>query len=124
MNSNLLHTQSGRCYWCCVPLDFTQVEIDHLIPRSKGGSDDDNNLRAACRRCNNLKGMTLAMDFALFQLRAPLFIRTTIHGQRISTINPRHYVSNARAIWLKTAHAIESRKHNKITKNNGLGRLK
>jgi hypothetical protein len=28
-------------------------EIDHKIPRSRGGSDEDSNLRCACRCCNN-----------------------------------------------------------------------
>lgn len=28
------------------------MEVDHRVPKSKGGSDDDQNLVAACRECN------------------------------------------------------------------------
>lgn len=28
------------------------TEIDHIIPVSKGGTDDPTNLRAACKACN------------------------------------------------------------------------
>ena len=32
-----------------------RLEIDHLIPRSKGGSNDEENLWLSCRLCNNAK---------------------------------------------------------------------
>lgn len=31
------------------------LSIDHHVPRSKGGSDDDDNLFTACRMCNSKK---------------------------------------------------------------------
>ena len=33
-------------------LSANRFTIDHLVPRSLGGSDDINNLALACRRCN------------------------------------------------------------------------
>lgn len=30
--------------------------LDHVVPRSRGGSDDVSNLRLACRQCNVLRG--------------------------------------------------------------------
>lgn len=30
-------------------------EIDHIVPRAKGGRDEMDNLQALCRRCNQLK---------------------------------------------------------------------
>ncbi|MEE8390909.1 MAG: HNH endonuclease [Anaerolineae bacterium] len=44
-----------RCrvnYW---PLGMPLV-VDHILPRSLGGSDEPENLCAACYRCNEYKG--------------------------------------------------------------------
>ena len=39
------------------------LEIDHIIPKAKGGTDDESNLWLACRLCNNYKGtQTKAKD--------------------------------------------------------------
>ncbi|MEZ4623144.1 MAG: HNH endonuclease [Caldilineaceae bacterium] len=53
-----------------------QLEIDHIIPRRKGGSDDINNLWLACRSCNLYKSDQITADdpltgksVALFNLR-------------------------------------------------------
>jgi len=32
------------------------LEIDHIIPKSKGGTDDIDNLITSCRECNRGKG--------------------------------------------------------------------
>jgi len=43
------------CWICRAPITGT-VSIDHVIPRSRGGSDDLDNLRPACLRCNTSRG--------------------------------------------------------------------
>jgi 5-methylcytosine-specific restriction endonuclease McrA len=40
------------CAYCGQPAD----QVDHVIPRVRGGSDALENLVAACRRCNTSKG--------------------------------------------------------------------
>ena len=42
----------GRCRRC---RSVTNLELDHLIPASKGGSSDESNLQTLCRRCNRRK---------------------------------------------------------------------
>lgn len=43
-----------QCEYCHYPelLSSAPLSIDHIQPRSLGGSDDLNNLALACRRCN------------------------------------------------------------------------
>jgi len=39
------------------------LEIEHIRPTARGGSDDEANLWLACRMCNNFKGVqTHALD--------------------------------------------------------------
>lgn len=43
-----------RCWYCgCDGVDLT---LDHVMPRSRGGADDPENLVPACRPCNSSKG--------------------------------------------------------------------
>jgi hypothetical protein len=47
-----------RCGYCLSAQQYVmgQLEIEHLIPVSRGGTDDENNLWLACRLCNGYKG--------------------------------------------------------------------
>ncbi|MFQ5343337.1 MAG: HNH endonuclease [Anaerolineae bacterium] len=47
----------NRCGYCQVPQEIipAPLEIEHLIPRVLGGSNDADNLWLACRMCNLYK---------------------------------------------------------------------
>src|SRR5215831_18524275 len=45
-----------RCQYCGIVKDPNDLTIDHIIPRSRGGTNDALNLCAACIPCNNRKG--------------------------------------------------------------------
>jgi hypothetical protein len=68
-----------KCTWCGEPLTFSEMEIDHLIPKSLKGAelvrvlglhglpndfdvDGTRNLVASCRRCNGSKGARIPPD--------------------------------------------------------------
>lgn len=44
----------GFCEYCCADetWQFVRFTIDHIVPRSNGGSDAVENLALACRNCN------------------------------------------------------------------------
>jgi ATP adenylyltransferase len=48
----------GRCECCGAHEHQRALEVDNIIPRNQGGSDDITNLQALCFRCNagTLKG--------------------------------------------------------------------
>lgn len=49
----VLMRDRGRCQACgCLP---DPPEIDHIVPRGKGGSDDLENLRVLCGPCHRAK---------------------------------------------------------------------
>lgn len=48
-----------RCVECGATNKDTQLHIDHIIPRSKGGSNDLSNLQTLCKECNLAKSDTI-----------------------------------------------------------------
>lgn len=44
------------CRFCGRRAPETELEVDHVHPRSRGGTDDQANLVTACRDCNRGKG--------------------------------------------------------------------
>jgi ATP adenylyltransferase len=52
-----------RCELCGVSADIRALEVDHIVPRNKGGTDDPDNLQALCYRCNSMKCDRDATDF-------------------------------------------------------------
>ncbi len=55
----------NRCGYCLLPqsLNPNPLEIEHLLPTAKGGTDIEENLWLACRLCNGYKGVqTEAID--------------------------------------------------------------
>jgi len=49
--------EEGVCWLCGLPATAADpLEGDHVVPRSKGGSDERSNLRAAHRSCNRKRG--------------------------------------------------------------------
>lgn len=45
-----------RCQYCGVRGNAFDLTLDHIIPRSRGGGSDPENLCAACGACNQRKG--------------------------------------------------------------------
>ena len=52
----IARSQRYKCMYCGVRLTSDNLQIDHMDPVSRGGSNDDENLQALCRRCNIRKG--------------------------------------------------------------------
>ena len=49
------------------------LEIEHIIPKALGGSDDEENLWLACRLCNNYKGTQTQATDPLANSKVKLF---------------------------------------------------
>ena len=52
----LFGQQEGRCNGCNTEFPFRVFEVDHVIPRSRGGTDHISNLQLLCTHCNKTKG--------------------------------------------------------------------
>lgn len=54
------------CVCCGVRNKLT---VDHIIPKSRGGTDDVNNLQILCGKCNQIKGNKIISLNDLIKLR-------------------------------------------------------
>lgn len=64
-----------RCGYCLTPQRYAMhvLEIEHIVPRAAGGTDNEDNLWLACRLCNNAKGVKRLSNDPLTKRRVPLF---------------------------------------------------
>lgn len=82
----LLEKWQRRCAYCGQP--SPKLQIEHLIPKSRGGSDRLSNLVLACETCNRQKGNRTAQEFGFPQLmeqaQAPLADAAVMNATRWS----------------------------------------
>ena len=84
-----------RCGYCRTSetIAGTPMEIDHLVPESRGGSTTEDNLWLACSLCNRHKGdRTTAEDPA--------------SGQAVALFNPRLQVWDEHFAWVESSTRI------------------
>ena len=58
----MLESQDGKCYYCGCAL--VEYHVDHVIPVSRGGSNDPDNLVIACPTCNCSKNDRLLSEWS------------------------------------------------------------
>jgi len=80
----LLEKWNRRCAYC--KAQDVPLQIEHIVPKSRGGSDRISNLVLACQRCNAAKGNCTAAEFGHSQLHAqalaPLRAASAINATR------------------------------------------
>lgn len=58
----IYNKNKGRCAICGRFIPYGNFTIDHIIPLSKGGTNELDNLQCACKTCNNVKQDILPED--------------------------------------------------------------
>jgi len=59
----VLKAANGKCVLCGVSAADARLHVDHIIPRSQGGSNDIENLQCLCEACNLGKSNKDDTDF-------------------------------------------------------------
>lgn len=82
---NILLRDRYTCQFCDRVLPPSELTLDHVIPRSRGGHTDWDNLVACCHTCNNLKGDRLPEESGLRLRRPPrpFTLHTSRHLMRM-----------------------------------------
>jgi len=59
----VLKESGGRCALCGITKKDSPLDVDHIIPRARGGSNDKANLQVLCSKCNRTKKDKDTTDF-------------------------------------------------------------
>ena len=68
---NVLLRDENRCQYCANRFREKDLTIDHVIPKSKGGSSRWTNVVAACKPCNQKKRDFLVENAPVSLIRLP-----------------------------------------------------
>lgn len=84
-----------RCQYCGAKGKASELTLDHILPRSRGGDNSPINVVTACLKCNNRKG-----DRTPDEARMPLLTSQTALRVKLERVMLCHY-AEARAEWRK-----------------------
>jgi 5-methylcytosine-specific restriction endonuclease McrA len=82
---NILLRDRNTCQYCGVVLSSSELTLDHVVPRSRGGSSTWENLVACCHPCNRKKGNHLVSEISMKLLKEPkpFTLHTSRHIMRM-----------------------------------------
>jgi 5-methylcytosine-specific restriction endonuclease McrA len=97
---NILNRDHHSCQYC--GYTGSDLTLDHIVPRSRGGVDSWENLTTACMRCNIKKGSRSPKEANLFLRNQPRRPHSSLHYEAASQIN-----NGTHAEWRKYVIGIE-----------------
>ena len=53
---NVIWRDKNICQYCAKRFSYSELTMDHIIPKSRGGDKSWTNIVASCRKCNSAKG--------------------------------------------------------------------
>ena len=84
LKRRLMRRQDNTCVYCGFQRRATSMDIDHITPVVRGGSNDESNLQVICRPCNLRKGIQTDEEFRSRYARLVPMKRSTPPRRRIS----------------------------------------
>jgi 5-methylcytosine-specific restriction endonuclease McrA len=75
MRLRILMRDKFRCQYCGVRATAFDLTLDHIVPRSRGGRTEAENLCAACKPCNQRKGNRTPDEARMPLLTTPSALR-------------------------------------------------
>lgn len=101
IRSYLLEKFGRHCVYC--GRGETAFEIDHVVPRSRGGTNRVSNLVLSCHACNSVKGDRTAAEFGHPHVQAqaelPLRDAAAVNAMRFALVEALAVVSVPISTW-------------------------
>ncbi|MGI8656657.1 MAG: HNH endonuclease [Pyrinomonadaceae bacterium] len=92
---NILLRDHSACQYCAKQLPPSELTLDHVHPRSRGGDSTWDNLVACCKRCNHRKGNRTPEEAGMQLLRRPRGFSLHVNRQIM------RYLGRADEAWRK-----------------------
>ena len=74
---NVFLRDEWKCQYCGNDFKTHELTFDHVIPRSRGGRTEWENIVAACRGCNTVKGSKMPHEVGMYPMREP--VQPSVH---------------------------------------------
>lgn len=113
----VLKESGGRCALCGITKNDSPIDVDHIIPRSRGGKNDITNLQALCAKCNRTKRDKDTTDFRKplpdDKLKGCLFCSDDIKDRIVTDNGPilaiydKYPVTEAHTLIIPKRHAVD-----------------
>jgi hypothetical protein len=84
----IIDRSSGCCEYCLCQEQYSPVtfSVEHIVPKSRGGTISEDNLAFSCQECNNHKyNKTGGID--------------PVSGEEVVLFHPRLHVWNEHFVW-------------------------
>jgi 5-methylcytosine-specific restriction endonuclease McrA len=85
----LLEKWGRKCAYCRV--ENVPLEVEHIVPRSRGGTDRVSNLTLACRPCNQAKGNRDVNEFLSGQRLERILVQACQPLKDVAAVNAVRY---------------------------------
>lgn len=69
---NIFARDTNRCQYCGKKFSTSELSLDHVVPRSQGGTSTWENLVCACTKCNIRKGGRTPAEAGMKLVRLPV----------------------------------------------------
>jgi 5-methylcytosine-specific restriction endonuclease McrA len=96
---NIFERDKNTCQYCGIVFDRKDLNLDHVLPRDRGGQTTWENVVCSCIPCNTRKGNRLPHEGGMHLIRKPLrpkwrpFVHVTISGPHDDSW--RHFIDLA-----------------------------
>ncbi|MFT5106360.1 MAG: 5-methylcytosine-specific restriction endonuclease McrA [Verrucomicrobiales bacterium] len=100
---NVFQRDGYTCQYCAKPFEMKELNIDHVIPRDKGGKTTWENVVCSCIRCNTKKANMLPAEANMFPRQTPAaprwrpFLSGNRHDQQSYDESWGHFIHPDRA---------------------------
>ncbi len=92
---NIYHRDGSMCQYCGKKFPTSELSLDHVIPRSRGGGDSWENLVCACTNCNARKADKTPEEARMRLIRVPRALKTPAQLIRVQHASWAQFVNEA-----------------------------